>query len=214
MDLEWLYKLRIKYWEIRRPSERYSLLRKAKNRADGHAGEYTIDAVSERTKVMASTIRKLEGGAYDVADAVFEVLLSDLGLTREQFQTEVKLKDPSGAEETDSTFDLQTIAVNTPTPRKRRTKAEMLAASSENNPAPVDNVLKHAPTPAPPAPPTKGVSLSVVNHTEVSFIIRQEGAVLHILDDKRENVSKGIWVAPADIVGDGTKIVPRSTSLK
>ena len=79
-------------------------------------------------------------------------------------------------------------------------------------PEKTETIPFEAPKPAPlrkvtVEPKTK---IEIVNNTTESFIFSFTGEVLQIYEDTPENMKKGSWIAPADVIG-GTKISPRKT---
>jgi len=129
------------------------MLRECKNRIPEFKGTYSLAAVSARTSIMTSTIKRLESGEMMIPDALSEILIKDLDITKEEFLTMTKIVEadvvaapsaPASAVTTEATTPLGTMkvpgAASTAAPaekRKRRTKAEMevLRAAQSGSPA-------------------------------------------------------------------------------
>lgn len=198
-NLDWLYKARRPYWEEAHPGKRYKMFRAIKNNAT--SGQYTLELISQRTGISAVSIRNLESGiSLDVpenknyVENLLPKLIEDLGITEEQFNSDKKIKAP------------------------KVKKAPKVVAKTEVMKNPKDST-KSAPTKVTRASKSTSNSteLTVVNHTLETFVFLIKGDKLHILDDSADSLKKNkgaVWVAPADDVGRGLKLMPRSTVLK
>lgn len=236
--MSWIHSIRAPYWTVPNSGLRYAMLRECKNRISEYKGQYTLAAVSQRTSIMISTIKKLESGEMQIHDKLIESLIADLRMTKEEFLTMTKpiesalqaetVKVPVIAEgaasnkidcPTKNTTDVASATVK----RKRRTKAEMEAARAASTPtstAPVvtpgqiaRTILDTVPTPI-----TKAILegtekvFTFVNHTSDSFFIRVEGTTIHILEMTAANKNKGTFVPNADDMA-GT-LIARTTKVK
>lgn len=200
-NFDWLYKSRTPYWEldpIRQPGKRYAAFRQIKNRFGEFAGKYTLDEVCVRVPdIKPSTLRTFESGV-DLSSAfvadVLPKLIADLGITQEMFNTAEKItaKDHKASDNTTGS-----VAIEVATPNK------------------IEKVKMVPKTPTPPSNDDKCITL--MNHTLSSFVVVIKDGILHVYDDCAEVMKKvpsAYWVAPADDIGGGLKIVPRSTVIK
>lgn len=207
--MEWLYKSRTAYWEIENPGKRYKALRIIKNKAGEHAGKYTMEAVASRVEDMnIQAMRNVESGAQlsqDYLDKCIPLLVADLGLTMEQFNTTEKIRAPKPEPE--------------PEPEKKDSAPTLkpeVAVRRERKPRTVKSAdMKDATTVTTSKKENDGIS-AVVNHTLEPMIVTIENGEIHIWEDGKENLKKprATWVAPADDIGRGAKLVPRTTPLK
>lgn len=192
-SLEWLLKSRSNYWDEPHAGKRYSILRQIKNRYGQFAGKFTQTDVCTRVQgISPGTLRQFEIGrplAEPFINEILPKLVNDLELTMAQFNTTQKLREGVG-----------------PTP-------EVSTAQPAPTPQPTPVARSTAATPSKES--TKSGPMTVVNHTLNTFVVLVKGSELHIMDDTADNLKKAgvVWVAPADDIGGGHKILARSTII-
>lgn len=193
-SLEWLFKSRSNYWDERHAGKRYSILRQIKNRFGEFAGKFTqADVCTRVSGISAGTLRQFEMGrplAEPFINEILPKLVADLGLTMLQFNTTEKLRD--GVATVSKSPAAPTVAEVPAAPPPKATVA-VPAKESTNKSGP----------------------LTVINHTLNTFVVIIKGAELHIMDDTAENLKRpgSVWIAPADDIGGGHKILARSTVI-
>lgn len=202
-NFEWLYKSRTPYWEIdcvKYPGKRYAAFRQIKNRFGNFAGRYTLDSVCTRVPdITPSILRTFESGvdlSSTFVDGILPKLIEDLGITQAMFKTTEKItvKDPKASDNTTGS-----VATEAKTPKEAK----------------VENTKSVSKLPVQTSSTDKG--LTIVNHTLSSFVVIIKDGDMHIYDDCAEVLKKvpnASWVAPADDIGGGHKIMPRSTVIK
>lgn len=214
--MEWLYKSRTAYWEIENPGRRYKALRIIKNKAGEHTGHYTMDAVASRIEDMnAQTIKNIESGAplsKDYLDKCIPLLVADLGLTMELFNTTEKIKaqKETAAPKSEKALIAKPESVQESVAKQKQEGAAKAAVKRERKPR-----VSTEKTVTPVQDGAVPVN-SVVNHTLEPIILTIENGEIHIWDDGKDNLKKAraIWIAPADDVGRGARLMPRKTLLK
>ena len=206
-DLTWVYKSRIKYWEETTAHRRYAALRRIKNSFGDFAGKYALKEIAARVTIAdAKKIGQFETGDPEGAEKILPALVADLGLTMDQFNYQGRLKPELVKAPTPvaPTPPAPPAPTTTPTPEVKKRATKVVPGM----------VVETVPvkTPVKPAP---GMITSVKNHTLDTFIILVKDGVLHILEDSPASlkVCNAVWIAPADDVGGGTKLVPRDTVL-
>lgn len=186
---EWLSKLRKvdKYWKINNEGKRYSALRKAKNRQEGHEGKYVIKEISKRTGMPSATIERIERGVVE-GMAQMAPLLQDLDISETDFYRMGPA--PTAASPTP-------IQASVPAPA---------AAPAPKAPKTVDA----APKAEVKSSPRNGSTMEVVNCSPDALFVRVEAGKIYIFPNEASYAKKGTFVGGADEIA-GMAPRPRST---
>ena len=193
--MDWLLKIRTPYWGYSSPGDRFAALRKAKNRVEGFQGKYTLSAIAARINVRQKKLAEIETGAVPLPLDLKALILSDLGISNEVFETatdprpRIKSGELTLAPATPPATPVRTAPVAPPSPPAQR----------EQERDPITSIKVPA-----------GKDFTVINYTEEPYFIRIIGRTIHIMYNEKQ--SKGTFVGAADMVAG--KIVPRSTDVK
>jgi len=220
-NFDWLYKARSPYWEEQSPGKRYGIIRLIKNRSEEFAGQYTQEAVELRINTKKGILRNFETGATpEVYEALVPALIADLGMTPEMFYTQEKIR-ATPAKRGPATPTAPAVAAPTVELKIPATQSAPAPATSPTVP---DGVMQTRKKLSEIAESYSGEIKSstpqtcitkIVNHTVDTVVIVIKGDELHIMYDCAASlkVLNSIWVAPADDLGSGTKLIPRCTPI-
>ena len=194
------------YWEIPSFGKRYNALRMLKNKRVETNGQYTIENIVDRlskTNPGLITERVLREILQDVfredikRDLMMEVLIKDLGMTKDEFW---RREAPPKAKPAKPVMTAPTVVMKQETPK-------VVTA------APIQT---QKPKPAEKSEPVKGKKkLKITTHiADYSFIIVFENGKIDIYEDSERNAKlKGaIWIPPADLK-QGKNLSPRSIEV-
>lgn len=201
-DITWLVKARSRYWEEPNIGKRYAIFRLIKNRYKEFSGQYTLDAIHDRTGILQSSIKNFEAGILPSGpfeESSLFALVEDLGLNMDHFKIEEKIRKDTDVQATVKKMNEASHEI------KKEPK-------EESSPLVEKEKVKRTNKPKPFNPAT---NLVIVNHTLESFLVGIVDGEIHIIEDTAKNIKKKgyTWVAPADEIGRGTQLRARSTKI-